>query len=399
MTNNHKPRIFLCHSKEDKSKVRDLYYRLVDEDFDVWFDEEKLLPGQEWDLEIRKAVRETDVVVVCLSNGSVSKTGYVQKEIRFALDIADERPDGAIFIIPARLEDCQVPIRLGKWQWVDLFPSYEKGLSKILKVLKPNNASSGNSSAKNNTDVLFHVTENVVSIVSAESQAELPSKPPASLQMVAETYLSTAFHSNSTEKQTLKQSGKVCVAPLINAIVARIIRESQNSYLGHDSTEDYKDDTIQNLSKKFNMILIIGDLIKRGYELIAEIGTEALNILHNILIIETRQDNIRLITALLLLEGEKSSQKTIEAIAIAKRKQREILDEKGVLEGGVETTLFWMFNYILFKTRTDPNFEAKFLKSLRERGFTFEEGLNSIKHEAYDLILNNLNLSKTISLI
>jgi hypothetical protein len=27
----------------------------------------KLLPGQDWKLEIRKAVRESDVVVVCLS--------------------------------------------------------------------------------------------------------------------------------------------------------------------------------------------------------------------------------------------------------------------------------------------------------------------------------------------
>jgi len=121
MTENRKLKVFLCHSKDDKPKVRELYRRLVADGFDAWLDEEKLIPGQEWDLEIRKAVQDSDVVVVCLSNGSITQAGYVQKEIRFALDVADEQPEGTIFIIPARLEDCQVPSRLNKWQWVNLF--------------------------------------------------------------------------------------------------------------------------------------------------------------------------------------------------------------------------------------------------------------------------------------
>jgi len=39
----------------------------------------------------------------------ITKQGFVQKEIRFALDIADEHPPGRIFIIPVRLVDCDVP--------------------------------------------------------------------------------------------------------------------------------------------------------------------------------------------------------------------------------------------------------------------------------------------------
>lgn len=62
------------------------------------------LPGQNWDLEIGKAASKSDVVIVCLSAKSVSKEGYVQKEIRLALDMADQKPDETIFIIPARLE-------------------------------------------------------------------------------------------------------------------------------------------------------------------------------------------------------------------------------------------------------------------------------------------------------
>ncbi|HEX2996137.1 MAG TPA: SUMF1/EgtB/PvdO family nonheme iron enzyme [Anaerolineales bacterium] len=133
MMQNRKLNVFLCHSKDDKPKVRELCRRLLDDGFEVWLDEEKLLPGQDWDLEIRKAVRAADVVLVCLSNGSVTKAGYVQKEIRLALDVADEQPEGATFIIPARLEECTAPSRLSQWQWVDLFT--DSGYERLKKAL------------------------------------------------------------------------------------------------------------------------------------------------------------------------------------------------------------------------------------------------------------------------
>lgn len=113
--------IFLCHSSIDKPKVRELYQRLRKDKFHPWLDEESLLPGQDWQQEIPKAVRNSNIVVVCLSKGSINKAGYIQKEIKYALDVADEQPDGVIFIIPLKLEECDVPERLRKWQWVNYF--------------------------------------------------------------------------------------------------------------------------------------------------------------------------------------------------------------------------------------------------------------------------------------
>ncbi len=127
-------KVFLCHASGDKPPVRDLYKRLTIEGVDAWLDKEKLLPGQDWRLEIPKAVQESDVVVICLSKKSVTKEGYVQKEIKFALDIAEEKPDGTIFLIPARLEDCTVPDRLSRWHWVDLYE--ENGFTQLLRSLK-----------------------------------------------------------------------------------------------------------------------------------------------------------------------------------------------------------------------------------------------------------------------
>lgn len=114
-------RVFLCHASADKPAVRQLYDRLVSDGYEAWFDETNLLPGQDWQHEISKAVKQADVFLACLSQHSVNKTGYVQREIKVALDAADERPEGTIFVVPVRLEECGIPERLARLHWVDLF--------------------------------------------------------------------------------------------------------------------------------------------------------------------------------------------------------------------------------------------------------------------------------------
>ena len=122
MTETRKLRVFLCHSSQDKPIVRDLYQRLNAEGWiDPWLDEEKLLPGQDWDMEIEKAVEAADIVIVCLSNNSVTKEGYIQRELRIVLGIADFKPEDTLFVIPVRLDNCPVPRRLLMWQYVDYF--------------------------------------------------------------------------------------------------------------------------------------------------------------------------------------------------------------------------------------------------------------------------------------
>lgn len=126
-------RVFLCHSSTDKATVRNLYRRLDEDGVAPWLDEEDLLPGEEWDHAIRRAVRESDFVAVCLSSASTTRSGYVHKEIKEALDVADEQPEGTIFVIPVRLEECEVPSRLSHLHWVDLF--VDGGYARLLRAL------------------------------------------------------------------------------------------------------------------------------------------------------------------------------------------------------------------------------------------------------------------------
>ena len=129
-----KLKVFLCHASDDKPAVRQLYQKLKKAGFDPWLDEEKLLPGQDWNQEIRKAVKASDIIIVFFSQKSINKSGFVQKEIKYALDIADEQPEGKIFLIPLRLEECEIPERVQRWQWVDGFT--DSGQRKLIKVLR-----------------------------------------------------------------------------------------------------------------------------------------------------------------------------------------------------------------------------------------------------------------------
>lgn len=139
MTETRKLRVFLCHSSQDKPIVRELYQRLNAEGWiDPWLDEENLIPGQDWDLEIEKVVEASDIVLVCISNQSVSREGYIQKELRLVLEVTMNMPDGAIFLIPLKLEECEIPRRLRTWHWVDYFPTARRASAyeKLLASLK-----------------------------------------------------------------------------------------------------------------------------------------------------------------------------------------------------------------------------------------------------------------------
>lgn len=189
-------RVFLCHSSGDKKSVRALYQRLREDGIEPWFDEENILPGQDWEHEITRAVRTVDAVIVCLSREAVSKIGYVQKEIRFALDKADEQPEGVIFIIPLKLEQCDVPDRLRRWHWVNYFEpqGYERLLralqSRAAKLNMPARLSSDDEAYNNLAGKAFNEarSDNRTSLLQATSiaPAEAPA-PPNSDNSIAST--------------------------------------------------------------------------------------------------------------------------------------------------------------------------------------------------------------------
>jgi formylglycine-generating enzyme required for sulfatase activity len=133
MSSERKLKVFLCHSSGDKPAMRELYQRLQADGFTPWLDEEDLLPGHEWEKEIPQAIRAAEAIIVSLSPGSITKEGYAQKEIVDALTVAEEKPEGTLFIFPLMLEECQIPLRLGRWHAGRLFA--ERGYERLVQAL------------------------------------------------------------------------------------------------------------------------------------------------------------------------------------------------------------------------------------------------------------------------
>lgn len=130
-----KLQVFLCHSSGDKAVVRALYQRLLAEPWIYpWLDEEELIPGQEWQEETEKAVEQSHVILVCLSPASITKEGFVQREIQIALEHADYMPEGSIYLIPLKLQPCEPPRRLSRWQWANYYE--ERGHEWLMKALR-----------------------------------------------------------------------------------------------------------------------------------------------------------------------------------------------------------------------------------------------------------------------
>ena len=123
--------VFISHASEDNAAAKRLIKRLKEDGFDPWLDLERLLPGQDWNLEIEKYMRASGAILLCFSQESVSKESYIQKEYKRAMRIQEEKPEGTIFVIPVRLDNCELPFYLREIQWVD----YPEGYDRLVAAL------------------------------------------------------------------------------------------------------------------------------------------------------------------------------------------------------------------------------------------------------------------------
>ena len=133
---NNKPYVFISYAKEDFKLADKLYTYLKENLIIAWMDYHSLVPGQNWKVEINKAIKKCSAFIILLSNTAVDKRGFIQKELRTAVDVLDEIPASSIYLIPARLDNCTPSHeRLEDLHWVDLFPDFDAGFDKILNAL------------------------------------------------------------------------------------------------------------------------------------------------------------------------------------------------------------------------------------------------------------------------
>ncbi|MDX2032706.1 MAG: SUMF1/EgtB/PvdO family nonheme iron enzyme [Blastocatellia bacterium] len=125
--------IFISYAREDQARIEALYRRLQEAGYQPWLDRDHILAGQKWEPVIKAALKQSDFVLVCLSATSINKRGFLQEEIKQALEHARQKLDDDVWLIPARLDDCDVPEALADIQWVDLFDAH--GVEDLLRAL------------------------------------------------------------------------------------------------------------------------------------------------------------------------------------------------------------------------------------------------------------------------
>jgi len=131
------PQVFIAYGKEDEAWASRLCHDLDKAGFSPWMDVRKLLAGQNWPRAIETAIEGSDFFVACFSGKSVRKKGGFQSELRYALDCARRIPLDQIFIVPLRLDACDVPPTIQHHlQYIDLFPDWDAGMARLLTMLR-----------------------------------------------------------------------------------------------------------------------------------------------------------------------------------------------------------------------------------------------------------------------
>ena len=127
--------IFINYAREDHEPALKLYKALKTHGHQPWIDTISLSPGQEWEPAIQQAINNCDYFIALLSYNSIGKRGYVQAELRTGISILETMPPNRPFLIPVRLNACEPShLLLKRLQWVDLFPSWRRGLDRLHRL-------------------------------------------------------------------------------------------------------------------------------------------------------------------------------------------------------------------------------------------------------------------------
>jgi len=97
--------IFISYANTDRSRVEPFYEWLDTRGFYVWMDSRRLLPGQNWEFEVKRALDKASFVMAFVSANSLDRRGYVQRELKVALDRLSEKLTDDIYLIPVLLDD------------------------------------------------------------------------------------------------------------------------------------------------------------------------------------------------------------------------------------------------------------------------------------------------------
>lgn len=112
--------LFVSYAREDEAPVLYWVEKLMADGYVCWLDKKQILPGDKWEYKVENAILNTQFALVFLSSESVKKVGYVQREWKLIHKQASLRPNSGRYLIPIKLDDCQVPQEYNEYDWLEI---------------------------------------------------------------------------------------------------------------------------------------------------------------------------------------------------------------------------------------------------------------------------------------
>ncbi|MBK6794654.1 MAG: TIR domain-containing protein [Anaerolineales bacterium] len=127
--------IFISYQRKDKEHVDKIASALTQSNISVFYDMTSLLPGMDWEVEIKSALTNSKGVLFCFGKDTM-KFGYVQKEIKVALDYVEKSPKD-FRLIPILLPGADIetlPLEIKTYQWLDMRDGVS--LEKTMQIVR-----------------------------------------------------------------------------------------------------------------------------------------------------------------------------------------------------------------------------------------------------------------------
>ena len=119
---------FISYSRVNSDFAVRLAKDLRSAGYGIWLDQLDIPTGSRWDDEVEKALESSPIFLIILSTQSIQSQN-VKDEIGYAIDAGKH-------ILPVVIEDCKVPFRLRRFQYVDFTKKpYQDSLAEIKDLL------------------------------------------------------------------------------------------------------------------------------------------------------------------------------------------------------------------------------------------------------------------------
>jgi len=119
--------IFLSYARADSEIALKLTRDLKAAGVPIWLDQLDIPPGERWDRAVEAALESSKCLLVILSPNSMSSEN-VMDEASYAMDEKKE-------IVPVIVQQCKLPLRMRRLQFIDFTRDYNASLKQLLTVL------------------------------------------------------------------------------------------------------------------------------------------------------------------------------------------------------------------------------------------------------------------------